>query len=418
MLSFRQYIEEAAPVKNLHLEHIEDEIFNLGFRGARESINFLRSLRDMLSGNSSNSVKVTVKFDGAPAIFVGTDPSDGKFFVGTKGVFNKNPKIVKQESDISELGYKGGLAEKLTVALKEMKSLNIQGVLQGDIMFTKSDLEEVEVEGEKYTTFQPNTIVYAVPVGCELDKKIKESEIGVVFHTTYTGDSLENMGASFGADVSNLNNSKGVWFSSVDYDDYSGSVTMTKAETTKITKHLSDTGKVFHKIGRKSLDSFLQSQDGLPSSIMGAGIKTYNNSKIRKGEKVDNPVKHADGYISYIKEYFDVKVFPKVNSEKGKKVKTDQMNSIIDNVKKYIGTIKNCLILHNHLVDAKMMIVEKLNNGAKKFPSTFVRTDSGYKIVNEEGYVAIDKLSGGAVKLVDRLEFSYNNFNGIKNWDK
>ena len=94
------------------------------------------------------------------------------------------------------------------------------------------------------------------------------------------------------------------------------------------------------------------------------------------------------------------------------------MNSIISDTKKNLQVIKNCLILHNHLVDAKMMIVDKLNNGAKKFPSTFVRTNSGYKVVNDEGYVAIDKMSVGAVKLVDRLEFSYNNFNGIKNWDK
>ena len=418
MISFKQFLEESAPVKNLHLEHIEDEIFNLGCWGARESINFLRSLRDMLSGNSGNSVKVTVKFDGAPAIFVGTDPSDGQFFVGTKGVFNKNPKLVKQESDITELGYKGGLAEKLRIALKEMKSLGIKGVLQGDIMFTQSDFEEVEVEGQKFTTFQPNTIVYAVPVGSELDKKIKGAEIGVVFHTTYVGNSLEDMGASFGADVSNLNNTKNVWYSGVDYEDYSGSVTMTKSETSKITKYLSDAGKTFRKIDRKSIDSFLSSQNSLPSSIIGAGIKTYNNSKIRKGEKVDNPVRHASGYIDYIKEYFDTKVFPKVKSEKGKRVKTEQMNSIISDTKKNLQVIKNCLILHNHLVDAKMMIVDKLNNGAKKFPSTFVRTNSGYKVVNDEGYVAIDKMSGGAVKLVDRLEFSYNNFNGIKNWDK
>ena len=197
MLSFKEFLIESAPIKNLHLEHIEDEIFNLGVRGARESINFLRSLRDMLSGDSQSSVKVTVKFDGAPAVFVGIDPSDGKFFVGTKGVFNKDPKIVKKESDIENLGYKGGLAEKLKVAFKELKSLGITGVLQGDIMFTKGDFEEKEISGESFTTFQPNTIVYAVPVGSDLDKKIKKANIGVVFHTTYEGDSLETMGAAF-----------------------------------------------------------------------------------------------------------------------------------------------------------------------------------------------------------------------------
>ena len=243
MISYKNFLLESAPIKNLHLEHIEDEIFNNGVRGAREAINFLRSLRDMLSGDSPTPVTVTVKFDGAPAIFVGTDPADGKFFVGTKGVFNKNPKVIKKESDISELGYKGGLAEKLKVAFNEMKSLGIKDVLQGDIMFTSGDLEKANIDGETYTIFQPNTIVYAVPYGSDLDKKIRKAEIGVVFHTTYTGESLEGMGASFGADVSDLYKTPNVWYSDVNYQDFSGSVTMTSSETTQITSHLSKAGK-------------------------------------------------------------------------------------------------------------------------------------------------------------------------------
>ena len=84
MRSFSQYITEET-VKNLHMEHIEDEVFNNGVVGARESILFLLSVRDMLSGSSKSSVDITVKFDGAPAIFAGIDPADGKFFLGTKG---------------------------------------------------------------------------------------------------------------------------------------------------------------------------------------------------------------------------------------------------------------------------------------------------------------------------------------------
>ena len=232
MITFKNFFieESSAPKKNLHLEHIEDEIFNFGTYGAREAINFLQSLRDMLSGESSSQVKVTVKFDGAPALFVGTDPSDGKFFVGTKGVFNKDAKLVKSVNDIAKLGYKGGLADKLKTAFEELQSLGILGVLQGDMMFTKEDLSTVKVDGKQYTIFQPNTIVYAVPIGSALDDKIKTAEIGIVFHTTYTGDSLEDMGATFGADVSGLKKTPRVWYSDVDYEDYSGSVTMTKME--------------------------------------------------------------------------------------------------------------------------------------------------------------------------------------------
>ena len=420
MRSFKFFFieESSAPKKNLHLEHIEDEIYNFGTYGAREAINFLQSLRDMLSGESASQVKVTVKFDGAPALFVGTDPSDGKFFVGTKGVFNKDAKLVKSVNDIAKLGYKGGLADKLKTAFEELQTLGIMGVLQGDMMFTKEDLSTVKVDGKQYTIFQPNTIVYAVPVGSALDDKIKTAEIGIVFHTTYTGDSLEDMGATFGADVSNLKKTPRVWYSDVDYEDYSGSVSMTKSETADITKVLSAAGKSFRKVVTGDLDAFLEHQNGLPSSVVGASIKTYNNSKIRAGEKVTNTRTHAMVYPKYVKEYYETKILPKVKSESGKKKKNKEKDEFIKKVNGWMPVIKASLELHNHLIDAKMMIINKLDKGVKKFPSTFVRTDSGYKVVNDEGYVAIDTIKGDAVKLVDRLEFSYNNFNGIKNWDK
>ena len=419
MRSFKQYvIEEATPKKNLHLEHIEDEIFNFGTYGAREAIKFLQSLRDMLSGESDSQVKVTVKFDGAPALFVGTDPSDGKFFVGTKGVFNKDAKLVKSVNDIEKLGYKGGLANKLKIAFEELQTLGIIGVLQGDMMFTKEDLSTVKVDGKQYTIFQPNTIVYAVPVGSALDDKIKKAQIGIVFHTTYTGDSLEEMGATFGADVSGLKKTPRVWYSDVDYEDYTGSVSMTKSETSDITSILSSAGKAFRKVVSGDLDAFLEHQNSLPSSVIGASIKTYNNSKIRACEKVTNTRTHAMAYPNYVKEYYETKILPKVKSEAGKKKKNKEKDEFIKKVKDWLPVIKASLELHNHLVDAKMMIINKLDKGLKKFPNTFVRTDSGYEVVNDEGYVAIDTIKGDAVKLVDRLEFSYNNFNGIKNWDK
>ena len=149
--------------KNLHLEHIEDEILNFGISGGRSAINFLRSLRDMLVGSATSAVDVTVKWDGAPAIFCGVDPSDDRFFVGTKGVFSKTPKVVKDFKDIKELGYGGQLAEKLRIALLELSDLGIEGVIQGDMMYTRSDIEETTIDGQDYITFQPNTIVYAVP---------------------------------------------------------------------------------------------------------------------------------------------------------------------------------------------------------------------------------------------------------------
>ena len=258
MLTFRQFIQEQEdkPMpakKNLHLEHIEDEIFNFGAYGARESITFLQSLRDMLSGSAPNKkVEVTTKFDGAPAIFVGIDPYDGQFFVGTKGVFNVNAKLVKSIGDISKHGYKGALANKLQVSFEELQKLGIKNVIQGDLLYTVDDLKPEVVDGVRYTTFQPNTIVYAIEEGSKLDKKIKNSKLGIVFHTTYSGKTLPEMSASFGADVSGLKETQSDWFSDVDYKDYSGAVSMTAKETEKITKLLSETGKTFKKNSRVS----------------------------------------------------------------------------------------------------------------------------------------------------------------------
>jgi len=400
------------------MEHIEDEVFNNGVNGARESITFLQSVREMLSGNAQSKLDITVKFDGAPAVFVGTDPSDGKFFVGTKGVFNKNPKLVKHPSDVALYGYKGQLASKLVIAFNELQKLNIKGVLQGDMMFTQNDLESTEVDGIQYITFQPNTIVYAVPARSALAQKIQKAKIGIVFHTTYTGTSLEEMGASFGADVSGLDNTDSVWYSSAEYEDKSGSVTMTKQETSVLTGFLSIAGKSFRRVNTSQLKSILDNQSSLPSSLTGASFKTYLNSLVRQGKSVTETNYHANQYIRYLNDYFETKILTKIKSDAGKVKKLQAKEEIIKNIQQNRKTLEAVMEMYINISIAKQIIIDKLNMGVKRFPNTFVRTDSGYKVVNDEGYVAIDTIKGNAVKLVDRLEFSYNNFNGIKNWDK
>ena len=106
MRSLKGYLSEAAG-KNTHMTHLEDLILDGGVKGARQAILALRSLRDMLQGNSKAPVDVTVKWDGAPAIFAGTDPRDGKLFIAKKGVFNKDPKVYKSYDDIEEDIYHG-----------------------------------------------------------------------------------------------------------------------------------------------------------------------------------------------------------------------------------------------------------------------------------------------------------------------
>ena len=413
MIKFSSFLTEDKGGKNLHLEHIEDEILNYGVTGGRASINFVRSLRDMLAGNSRSSIDMTVKWDGAPAIFAGIDPEDGKFFVAKKSVFNVNPKLYKSVAEI-DADLSGQLNAKFKVALAEFSKLGITGVLQGDLMFT-DDVETTDIEGKKYYTFQPNTIVYAVDVNSDLGKKIKNAKVGVVWHTTYKGDALQDMKASFGANISGMNNPSSVWMDDATYKDVSGKATMTQAETDAVTTSLSSAGSTFRKINSSLLSSFLNLQNSFTGNLAGASLKTYNNSKVRKGETISNPKAHAQGYLKWVEDAFQ-KNIDKLKTPKNKDALEIKKKETIRELKKHTVNLTNIIAFQNHIVDAKMGIVKKLNT--VKSIGTFIKTSNGFKVVNPEGYVAIDRVTGGAVKLVDRMEFSFNNFTAIKAWDK
>ena len=73
--------------------------------------------------------------------------------------------------------------------------------------------------------------------------------------------------------------------------------------------------------------------------------------------------------------------------------------------------------LYNLIIQAKVFIIRKLES-IKSSVDTFVTTPEGFKITGPEGFVAVDKLSGNALKLVDRMEFSKQNFNAAKDWSK
>ena len=415
MIKFSNFLTEDKAGKNLHLEHIEDEILNFGVPGGRAAINFVQSLRDMLSGSARSSVNMTVKWDGAPAIFAGTDPSDGKFFVAKKSVFNVNPKLYKTNAEV-DADVSGDLNAKFKVALAEFSKLGIKGVLQGDLMYTSNDLSKETIEGISYYTFQPNTIVYAVPIDSTLGKVIKSSKIGVVWHTTYTGDNLQDMKASFGANISGLKTVSSVWMDDATYKDVSGKATMTAKETASVTKSLSNAGSTFQKINSPMLSKFLNLQNTFTGNLSGASLKTYNNSKVRQGKPVSNPKSHAQGYVSWVEDTFQ-KQIDKLKTQSRKDALENKKKEISRELQKHTSNLTNVIAFQNYIVEAKMGIVRKLNT-VKGLTNTFIKTANGFKVTNPEGYVAIDRISGNAVKLVDRMEFSFNNFTAIKAWDK
>jgi len=402
--SFAGFLTEE---KNLHLEHLEDEVLNNGVVGTRSAINYLQSLRDMLAGSSKSSVNVTVKWDGAPAIFAGINPENGQFFVGTKGVFNKNAKINYSYDDIDRNHPSSGLNQKLKVALTELSKLGIKDVLQGDMMFTQEDLENKTIDGKQYVTFQPNTIVYAVPM--ESAQRILSSKMGIVFHTTYSGKTMEDMSASFSVNLRGLAKTSDVWYSDAEYRDTSGSINFNKNETDAITKVLSQAGKTFHTLKSEFL-SMISQDDEIKTMI-----KTYNNTKVRTGQKITNTRMHTKGLIEYVYDKLKKEV-DKVKRPQNKRIKQQNMDRLMKELRSNSSQLVKIFDMQNLLMDAKEMVIRKLEK-SKGLMDLFIRTENGYKVTQPEGFVAIDKL-GKAVKLVDRLEFSRANFNAAKNWTK
>ena len=410
MISFNKYLVEA---KNTHMEHLEDNVLNGGVDGARQSINFLQSLRDMLAGHSNVKLNTTVKWDGAPAIFAGIDPTDGKFFVAKKGIFNKNPKVYKTPADV-RADTSGDLAEKLLICLKYLPELNINGVIQGDLMFTQSDLKTQDIEGESCVIFHPNTIVYAVPVKSKLAKQIQSAKMGIVWHTSYTGKSFETMKASFGKNIKGkLTPSRNVWFDDATYRDVTGTATMTSEETASMTKILSKAGSLFNTIPAKVLNEISENEQLLTM------IKTFNNSKIRAGEiLIADPDSHTTELVDFIGSKFQKEIESKKTDkakEAAKQRKNEAMKFFVNNPKAQINKVFELMKL---LIEAKLIVVSKMNKAGGI--GTFLKTDSGFTVTGQEGYVAIDHTGKNAVKIVDRLEFSRANFSPdiLKGWQR
>ena len=409
MQGFQDYL--LVEDRNTHLEHLEDEIINNGTKGAKTAIEFLKSIKQMLQGGKGGS-SISVKWDGAPAIFCGINPENGKFFVATKSLFNATPKINYTNADIKR-NHSGALADKLITALQYFPKLGIKGVLQGDLLFTSSDKRVETVDGQESITFTPNTITYAVPkvggfFGASLYKKINAAKIGIIFHTSYSGRTIKGLSASFGASVSTLSKDKNVFFDDASYKQ-SADPGFTSTEEAAFDNIIRMAEGSAYKAG-----AFIDKikKDKGPLSL-GIQLKTFFNTYIREGTPIANTKALANNFEVYfikkLQNEIDSKKMP-ATKQKYDEIKEAGMKILRANREGLYFAIATYITFQS----AKRVLMNKLNN--IQSIGSFLRTNKGFKVTNPEGYVAIKK--SGAVKLVDRLEFSQANFTMAKNWVK
>ena len=394
-------------MKNTHLEHLEDNILNDGSQGGKEAVAFLRSLGKMLDQGAADA-RVTVKWDGAPAVICGVNPENGRFFVGTKSVFNKvSPKISYSENDVDDLYPPGQLAEKLKASYKYLSQLSIPNVIQGDLLFT-DDKYEATIGGETCIAFQPNTIVYAVPKDSDIGQKIEEAKLGIVFHTSYSGKTLDAMSASFGG--INVQGNSDVFVTSSDFKNASGEANMTQAEKTTYMNLVNKTEGSLKQASR-FLD--MMKTNNMNKFTLNIMFKTFFNSYIRQGKTLIGARNTARDFAQYFSNALDKEIATKkmkTTKDKYLELKNKGLKFISDNQQAIYMTVASYM----NLQAAKNFMIRKLQK-VNTF-GTFLRTPDGYRVTAPEGFVAIR--SGRALKLVDRLEFSRANFTADKNWDK
>ena len=370
MFSFKGFITSN---KNTHLEHLEDDIINRGSAGGENAINFLKSVRNMLAGSSGGRVNMSVKWDGAPAIICGTNPENGKFFVGTKSVFNKTPKINYTPGDISR-NHSGPVAMKLMACLRDLKRLGIRGVYQGDLLFTKGDLKAASIDGQKMITFTPNTITYAVPVNSKLGRTISRARIGIVFHTFYSGKTMNSLSAGFGT-IRGKSGSTAVYLASAGYTDTSGSSTFTAGELARFDGLIRMAQGSLIKAG--PLLNTMKSNDSLS---VGFRLKAFFNHYIRNTQGHMGKVKTLQDMF---REYYEQILRAEISARKTEKGKQKYKEALETNLK-FIDRNRTALYFaiasHVSLGNAKNFLIQKLSQ--IQSIGHFIRTPNGYRAVS------------------------------------
>lgn len=385
--------------KRLPVERVEK------LDGKRDQWDLTTSAANFVIVVGSNEVVI----HNSPAVFFGN--SSKGFFVASKGIFNKTPKINYTETDI-ETNHSGGLADTLKVALQWLKTVvpnTKDKVYQGDILFTKDTIKHFQHNGKDLIGFHPNTIIYTVEKDSDIGKTIQNSEIGLAVHTEYewNGEDPSTLKVSrFGISddifkdnskvfiidtISNLNPKQPLQFSSEQYD--------------KINSTLKQIEKLAATVTWAIFDQDAQ---------LGQYLETFVNTYIRANKPYPSPDEMTEQFFDWIEQ--------KVADEKGKlktekgKARVDQRYASVRDLKKDSIQIETMMKIFKLFSEVKLMIIRKLNE--MSLYNNFVMKSNGDLVgTGEEGFVITQTNAKGA-KLVDRFEFSKNNFASdiVKSW--
>ena len=401
------HMEYNGSMKNTHLEHLEDNILNAGSTGGLETVEFLQNFGNMLTGKKSD-ISISTKWDGAPAIVCGRDPVNQRFFIGTKSVFNKvNPKVCYDDTDIDRYYKAELLRRKLKTCLKYLSQTGIVGVMQGDLLFTEEDKKFARIGGKQVVTFQPNAITYAVPVDSLKGISVMEAKLGIVFHTLYFGETLQDMKAVFNPNwnLHTIHTDENIFIANANFADEAG---VTKFNVQQSAKFTALINRATGSLKRSSKFLNIIHEYGESQFIMAVLFKKYFNQRIRKGKAIADTKRVASDFANFYSSRMDDEIDGK-KSERGKNRYIDMKKTGLAFIAKYEQEIYFTVASYISVRTAKKMIIDQLNK--VKDIQTFVDGIAS----QPEGYVV--SYNGTALKFVDD-DFRRANITVVKQWQQ
>lgn len=340
-------------MKLKHLEHVEDLVL-LDDNGLDICKKYLTSALNTLYGIKSCDIQG--KIDGSPSFVYGKHPTENTKIISTKSFFNKTPKYYSSISEIQECQHED-LRNKLEITYKSL--YDIDNIFQGDILFTKDSLYMRTIDGIEHIIFTPNTITYAIESESEIGQKILDSVIGIAWHTSYSGDTVENLSANF-----------------------------TKFEIEDICNVFQ-----FNTTFDVTKCIFYEDYEMMMNEIESIRFSGYDDSLKYMKQYINYTIKNAKNmsYDDYC-EFFYAK---------------DRSNDCVENREK----IEEFFEFYYKVILVKQYIILQLERFSKF--KTYINVCNELIKTKQEGYVVI--IDGIPVKFVDRYDFSKVNFLMSKN---
>lgn len=384
-------------MRKTRIVHFEDIAFNGGSRELYDAIQMIEKMKYNLSGAYKESVNLYTKWDGAPAIICGV--LNERFFVSTKAAFNTDPKICYTSEDIDKFYTVEDIRRKLKVCLVELSRIGIEGIVQGDFLFEQSDLKEKFINGERCITFKANTITYTVPIKSPLAERIMKSKLGICFHTRY--NSLEESGT---VTRIALESTERVWIPNPEFNDISGTVKLTSAEISQLEVYQRDLNKEWNRVNKLFVDSVAS------SGKFNQYLNRFINIQVKNREKLSDFSSLMSSFSTFLNNYItEERRNLKTGSAKSRR--EELLNSFNEKLQHNRQDMLSLFKIHLLLRASKEVLINSLDR-AKQI-DTYLETKEGFIATGSEGFVAVDN-SGKTIKLVDRFEFSFANFNLTK----